>query len=241
MRVAVITPYYKEQFDILTKCHESVLAQSGEVTHVMIADGHPVPEIDNWPNVIHIKIPNSADYGSTPRGIGAAIAAVQDFDAMCFLDADNSFDPNHIELMRSIAEETDAQVVTATRRILTPDGRELGVCRESDGETFTDTNCYFLTRSAFSLCAEWLFEEKHESIVGDRLFWDAVRAANQYTRAHSMTPTVNYVTTHAAHYKMFGETPPDDAKIIVQFANSDHFQMINYAKYEKTPKTPGLP
>ena len=37
MRVAVITPYYKEPHDILSQCHESVMRQRHESLHVMIA------------------------------------------------------------------------------------------------------------------------------------------------------------------------------------------------------------
>jgi hypothetical protein len=53
----------------------------------MVADGFPVSEVDSWAGVVHIKIPNHADYGDTPRGVGAASAAANGFDAICFLDA----------------------------------------------------------------------------------------------------------------------------------------------------------
>lgn len=89
MRVAVISAYYKESRHVLRKCHESVFAQAGDGTHFMVADGFPDADIDNWPGVVHIKIPNRADYGDTPRGVGAASAATSGFDAICFLDADN--------------------------------------------------------------------------------------------------------------------------------------------------------
>jgi hypothetical protein len=42
MRVAVITPYFKEPLEQLRRCHESVANQThGETVHFMVADGHP--------------------------------------------------------------------------------------------------------------------------------------------------------------------------------------------------------
>ncbi|MFM0668484.1 glycosyltransferase family 2 protein [Paraburkholderia sediminicola] len=229
MRVAVISAYYKEPLHVLRRCHESVRAQSGDVTHFMVADGFPVSDIDSWGGVIHIKVPNHADYGDTPRGVGAACAAASGFDAICFLDADNWYEPNHVEAMRMIVEETGAQVVTATRRIFTIDGRMLGVCKESNGVDFNDTNCYFLTRAAFPACSAWLFKDAHESIVGDKVFWNAVQTGG-YTRAHAITPTLCYVSTLAFHFEMFGEIPPDDSKVIVKMKGDRHFRMISYAQ-----------
>jgi glycosyltransferase involved in cell wall biosynthesis len=233
MRVAVISAYYKEPGHVLRRCHQSVLAQSGNVTHFMVADGFPSSDVDSWTNVVHIKIPNHADYGDTPRGVGAACAAANGFDAICFLDADNWYEPNHIETMRMIVEKTGAQVVTAARKIFTADGRMLGICTESNGIDFNDTNCYFLTRPAFPVCAAWLFKDARESISGDRVFWTAVQSSG-YTRFHSTAPTVNYVSTLAFHYEMFGETPPGDSKMILQPTGQQHFQMISYAQFKAT-------
>jgi Glycosyl transferase family 2 len=231
MRVAAISAYYKEPPHVLRRCHESVLAQLGDVTHFMVADGFPISEIDSWTGVVHIKLPNHADYGDTPRGVGAASAVANGFDAICFLDSDNWYEPNHVETMRMIVEETGAQVVTAARNIFTAEGRMLGICKESNGVDFTDTNCYFLTRAAFPACAAWLFKDRRESIVGDKLFWSAVQTGG-YTRVHSTVPTVNYVSALAFHYEMFGEIPPDDSRVIVKLAGHQHFQMISYSIFK---------
>lgn len=238
MRVAVISAYHKEPLHILRRCHESVQAQSGDVTHFMVADGFPVSDLDSWEGVVHIKLPNHADYGDTPRGVGAACAANEGFDAICFLDADNWYEPDHIETMCALAEKTGAQVVTAARRIFSVDGRMFGTCKESDGIEFCDSNCYFLTRVAFPACRAWLFKDPHDSIIGDKLFWQVVRTGG-YTRSHSSRPTVNYVSAHASHYRMFGEIPPDDSKLIVQFSDSPHYQMISYAQFKAMGGLPG--
>jgi hypothetical protein len=140
--------------------------------------------------------------------------------------------------MRMIVEETGGQVVTAARNIFTADGRMLGICKESNGVDFIDTNCYFLTRTAFPACAAWLFKDARESIVGDRLFWNAVQTGG-YTRIHSIVPTVNYVSTLASHYEMFGEIPPDDSKMILKLTGHERFQMISYAQFKAMVGGPG--
>lgn len=53
-----------------------------------------------------------------------------------------------------------------------------------------------------------------------------------YTRVHSTAVTVNYVSTLAFHYEMFGEIPPDDSKMILKLTCQQHFQMISYAQYK---------
>jgi cellulose synthase/poly-beta-1,6-N-acetylglucosamine synthase-like glycosyltransferase len=48
-RIAVVTPYYQENLDILKKCQESVRQQTYLCTHFMVADGFPRDEIASWP------------------------------------------------------------------------------------------------------------------------------------------------------------------------------------------------
>ena len=46
------------------------------------------------------------------------------------------------------------------------------------------------------------------------------------------TPTINYVSTVAYHYAVFGEIPPDDSKVIVKLADNQHPQVVSYAQYK---------
>src|SRR5690349_5897356 len=97
MRVAVVTPYYKEPLAVLRRCVDSVKAQQIACAHIMVADGHPRPEIEDWGVEQHVKLPLShADDGDTPRLIGTGMAHAQGFDAVCWLDADNWFEAEHV-------------------------------------------------------------------------------------------------------------------------------------------------
>ena len=237
MRVAVVTPYCKESLEVLERCHKSVKAQThSDVVHYMVADGCPNDAIDTW-DVQHVKLPKPhGDYGDTPRSIGA-IAAGYEADAICLLDADNWFEPDHVSLLHKKQQETGAAVVTATRMLRRLDGSELGICYESDGRNFNDTNCYFLTKPAMVALVLTAFKDPSEAIVGDRHIWNTVQRMNQPI-AHCVIPTVNYTTTIACHYTDRKEEPPEEAKVIVKFAPDQPFKMISYAQYKELSLRP---
>ncbi len=232
MEIVVVSPYYKETTETLKRCHDSVLAQTYPgVKHYLVSDGFPNAEVDNW-DATHMKIPCHGDFGDTPRALGSMSAATLGADAVIFLDADNWIEPDHVELMVGLHQRHNAQIVTATRMLRRPDGSVLGVCNESNGREFNDTNCYFVTKSAFPVISAWVFKDKRLAITGDRIFWDAVQRMG-YSRAHSMMPTVNYTTNFACHFQAFGEQPPLDSKIILRFQGREHSQTVSFADYQK--------
>lgn len=54
-RYAIVTPYYREPRDMLERCLASVRAQGVKVTHILVADGHPQPWLEQA-GVRHISI-----------------------------------------------------------------------------------------------------------------------------------------------------------------------------------------
>jgi cellulose synthase/poly-beta-1,6-N-acetylglucosamine synthase-like glycosyltransferase len=105
MKVAVITPYYKESRAWLERCLDSVAAQSHPCTHIVVADGHPQDWIDERP-VRHLRLDRPhADYGDTPRALGGLMAANEGFDAICFLDADNWYGRHHVLSCLRLAQQ----------------------------------------------------------------------------------------------------------------------------------------
>src|SRR5215213_6211875 len=108
MKIAVITPYLRESLPILSNCHRSVRAQRTPCTHVMVADGFPADEVQTW-ELDHIVLPRShADYGSTPRLIGSFHAVGLGFDGIAFLDADNWYHFDHLEILLNLHRRTAA-------------------------------------------------------------------------------------------------------------------------------------
>jgi glycosyltransferase involved in cell wall biosynthesis len=223
MKVAVITPYYKESHAVLERCMNSVHNQTHtNVVHYMIADGHPSDDVVKSQYVacgkkaIHVVIPNSNDYGDTPRGIGAALAVNAGFDAICFLDADCWYENDHIETALSCLKD-NTPIVTIPRKFRFLTGEYLGEDdADSDGSRFNDTNCYLIGSRAYEILSGWLFKNKKYGIIGDQIFWSRI---NKQFVTRSPKATVNYPTKFAVHYLARGIKPPEGT--VNSFAGED--------------------
>lgn len=229
MKIAIITPYYKEKPEILKRCIDSVKDQTTKADHILVADGHPV-DVADYNIAHHIVLPNAnGDYGDTPRMIGSIYAYSQGYDAYCWLDADNWFEPNHLEKMLEIIHlNPEAEIVTATRNLRRPDASLLAVDNESNGVEFCDTNCYFITRDAMPLANKWGFKDKSKAILGDREVW---AGAAVYHKDHCKEPTVNYTTMFGLHYVSRGETAPEGCKVIVSTDGGANYSMWSFDQY----------
>ena len=210
MKVAVVTPYYDESIDVLKRCHDSVRNQTTAVKHIMVGDGRSRELIDSW-KAEHYKLPYAHDdAGATPRAIGAISAFSRGYDVIMFLDADNWYEPPHVQTLVGILQESGADAVIGTRTIHAQDGSEMYVDRiESNGENMIDTNTWALTRAALPYLHAWVVEEKNR-LWSDRFFDHAMRTSElKIARCH--IPTVAYVTKWAWHYQHAGWPIPDDA------------------------------
>ena len=140
LRIAVITPCRNAPRAWLDQCRQSVLAQTLPCTHIMVNDGAELPDVDGGGpmQIIHLPRPHQ-DAGNAARAIGSVSAICQGFNALAYLDADNWFEPNHLETLAVLHRASGAAVCSSTRNIYRPDGRLLGRCPEVDGEQFVDT------------------------------------------------------------------------------------------------------
>jgi glycosyltransferase involved in cell wall biosynthesis len=213
MKIAVITPYYKESIAFLRQCHDSVLSQGADVDHFFIADGFPNPELMSW-DIKHVLLSAShQDNGNTPRGIGAKLAAAEGYDFIGFLDADNWFHPNHIKSMFNLWEKTQADVCCSFTSIHTLDGNEMVGLQASDQLTFqhVDTSCYFMHRNSFSALDIWLDMPKILSPVCDRIFLAGLKH-KKYRLAFTQQRSVAFRAQYKADYLAAKLVPPPNAK-----------------------------
>jgi len=211
MKIAVITPYYHEDASILYDCHRSVLAQTVPCTHVMVADGSPSADVPLW-HVDHIILPRRQnDYGSTPRLIGSFHAVGLGFDGVAFLEADNWYRHDHLEILLDLHRRTGAPFVSSSRILCRLDGSVMGPCQTSDADRFIDTSCMLLLRPAFGLLANWCLMPHYAHVISDRVFLWLAKAAGT-TFGHSLEPTLYYRCGKSDSYKAVGETPPPGAQ-----------------------------
>lgn len=179
LRVAVVTPYYQEPADKLERCLRSVQAQDyPHVTHYCVADGFAQPQtLAPWPRVRHVVLPNAhANYGCTPRGIGAQCALADGMDVVCYLDADNYLLPGHVTSLVQVYERGRAggqplDAVFASRTMFVPGHEQLTLVPpgEAPGAGFADTSCISLARSAGFLWGAWCQFPRSLTPVCDRV------------------------------------------------------------------------
>ncbi len=208
MKVAVITPYYKEPLDILEKCHESVLKQTYSSLHVMVADGYPIDVINQW-KCDHVILPRGHnDIGSTPRLIGSYHAIGLGYDAIAFLDADNWYREDHIESLVQLQKETGASFLSSGRMLCRLDGSEMGLSPQINNSNFVDTNCMMFTRKAFHLLDQWVLMPEYGHLIGDRIISYHI-SNSKLSMESSRKPSVYYRCSKAGIYYYFGEEIPE--------------------------------
>ncbi len=172
MRVSVITPYVQENLAVLEQAHRSVLDQTLPCTHVLVSDGSPKPELDGW-DAEHIRLPHAHDDGGDlARGIGALHAISAGADAVAFLDADNWYEPDHVESLAALCGASGRLICTSARSIRRLDGSVLdAVDDESDGVGFADVNTLLIHRDAVDAVALWATMPPEVGPICDRAFW----------------------------------------------------------------------
>lgn len=211
MKVAVITPYYKEPLEKLVRCHESVLAQGDGCTHFMIADGHPNPQVPSW-TCRHIVLPSAHDdNGNTPRGIGSLCAMNEGFDLICYLDADNWYAEDHISSIIYTQLATQANVVFSYRFVVFPDGVVLDAEEPEDlSHQHVDTSCMAIFSTAFRSLAGWCQMPKPLSPICDRVMFRLL--TSEFQCAWTEYKSVYFETWYAFHYRLAGKPIPKAAR-----------------------------
>jgi glycosyltransferase involved in cell wall biosynthesis len=244
MKVAIITPYFKESIDKISRCHHSVLNQTYRSTHFLVSDGFPNLELDEW-NCEHIKLSRShKDNGNTPRTIGAISALNQGFDAIAFLDADNWLDPHHIELVLNVQQQENCDVVFANRFIVLLDGYISPVEEMEDiRNNHVDTSCFVIFSSAAFLLPMWAMMPQYTSPMCDRIMFYLVKN-HDLKYGWTNKKTVYFESLYSVHYQKANQPIPQDIndpdlKIILRKWSAEDFfkrmrvklHVINFIRY----------
>jgi hypothetical protein len=217
MRIAVVTPYFKEGRDVLQRCTDSVRAQSVPVDHIFVADGHPQNWIESYRHVTHIVLRhNTGDFGDTPRSLGFVMGMRSEYDILQFLDVDNVLMPDHFDVVlghfRGLDSSEFPDLVVARRHMLRPDGSILSInVPEDDNARHIDTSCYVFYRTAFDVGLKWSFIPKQLAFMDDRVFFAMLVIANLKI-VFNQSKTVGYACLWEAAYRKAGEVPPPNCR-----------------------------
>lgn len=210
---AVVTPYHREPLEWLERCHRSCLEQRGGWTlrHVMVADGHPRDEVDAW-EVEHIRLPRAhADNGNTPRCLGAISAINQGYWPILFLDADNWYQPWHLDCVVALRHRHPvADVLAMGRQCVLPDGTPIPGLPDEDLEhRHVDTSCYVFYPSAFRALPLWGMMPPALGPVCDRFMLGSLHELGLVI-AGTHHPSVVFTTHYSWGYQALGQPVPDD-------------------------------
>lgn len=223
MRIAVVTPYFKESAEVLRRCLTSVQSQGAAVDHVLVADGHPQDWVDAEPRVNHIVLRKAAaDFGDTPRSLGFVAAMRSEYDIIQFLDADNLLMTGHFDIVlrhfQGLPEAQYPDLVVARRELLRPDGSILGrSIKEDDALKHIDTSCYVFYRTAFHVGLKWSLIPRQLGFMDDRVFFALMRKSGLARIAVNETKTVGYTCWWRDVYREAGETPPPNCKDVEDY------------------------
>jgi hypothetical protein len=222
MKIAIITPYFKESLDILEQCYNSVLAQGVNADHYFIADGLPRNEINSW-KIKHIILEKSHnDNSNTPRGIGSNIARKLNYDFISYLDADNWFHKDHLKSLINLHNDIKANVCCSKRTFHHINGKELYITEVQEDEfEHVDTSCFLIHNSAFEVTKIWEKMPKILSPICDRIFYKSIIIHKKYSVAFSNLRTVAFRSQYLSHYKGTNEKLPENLKELIEKESYD--------------------
>jgi hypothetical protein len=205
--VATVIPTYRRH-DLLPSAIESALAQT--VTDhlvVVVDDGGGLPELPTHPRLVAISLSaNSAVLGLV-RNVGIRLT---DSQFVAFLDDDNTWRPDHLEVaLAGLSRGADLVYTAVERR--TVDGVLVDVLsRPFDRREFADKSGWVDANS--------LVVRRSPDVVFSRLprtkktlpkeDWEFVhRMAKHHVVDHVPEPTVRYLVNEASYYTPWAKKP----------------------------------
>jgi glycosyltransferase involved in cell wall biosynthesis len=216
MKVAVVTPYAGEAPSLITRCLESVQAQTfPDAVHYFVCDGPgPRISIDAHSPVRQIHLPiRHGDYGNTPRCVGSLCAINEGADLITYLDVDNEYLPSHLAALVERLQSGAYDVIFARRRIRLPEYPDVSTADPGDELGHVDTNCLAISRQAAFLLPMWGLMPKSLAAIGDVVMRAVIRHFSLRCGS-TVEPTVDYWSAHKSHYEAAGKRAPLGAKQI---------------------------
>nr|BFE62981.1 hypothetical protein GCM10020063_075070 [Dactylosporangium thailandense] len=203
-RVATVVLTYKRP-DGLQRAVESVLAQTVRDQVVIVVDdgGGGLPELPADPRLHVVSLRHNINVLGVSRNIGMRLT---DSPFVAFLDDDNAWHPNHLEValakLEEPAESRPDAVYTAMRRV-TPDGEERDVLSVPFDRKLAWERCFldsnpFVARRSRDLRFSRL---RRKSTVAPKEDWELIyRFSKKHRVEHIPSATVDYVVNPNSYW-----------------------------------------
>ncbi len=198
--VATIIPTYKRR-DLLRRAVESVLHQSvTDQAVIVVDDGGGLPNLPNDPRLTAISLSRNCGTVGMVRNVGIRIS---ESSFLAFLDDDNEWTPNHLEVSLAALAGGADMTYTALQRVQ-PDGTPLGDAftwpfhrQRLLNEKSVDASTIVVKRRpgvVFSRVPRWLGEVPGAD-------WELVfRLSRKMKTVHVPVVTVRYLVNPDSYY-----------------------------------------
>jgi glycosyltransferase involved in cell wall biosynthesis len=202
--VACIVPTYRRP-KTLVNAVESILRQDfKDLVVIVVDDGGGLPPLPNDPRLFAVSLSRNSAVLGLVRNVGIRLTNSK---YIAFLDDDNTWTPQHLQLAFDSLESGGDFVYTAIRR-RTADGVEFDVIsrefdrRElADGENYIDANSIVIRRTAKTLFSR-LPRVKSTLPKED---WEFAFRHTRHSRVrHISVPTVEYLIHSESYFTGWG-------------------------------------
>ncbi|WP_156758083.1 glycosyltransferase family 2 protein [Actinokineospora pegani] len=198
--VTTIIPTYRRP-DLLPLAIESALAQTITDNHVVVVDdGGGLPELPAHPRLSAVSLSRNCGVLGLVRNVGIRLSTSK---YLAFLDDDNTWRPDHLELsLAALASGADFTYTALDRRH--PDGTRLDILSEpfdrtrfADDTPFVDSNAIVLRRTPDALFSR--LPRTRDTLPKED--WEFVhRLTRTRVVTHVPEPTVRYLVNTSSYY-----------------------------------------
>tara|TARA_B110000444_G_scaffold195524_1_gene186030 strand:- start:490 stop:1245 length:756 start_codon:yes stop_codon:yes gene_type:complete len=236
-KIAVITPYYNEDLDLIKKANESVLNQNNkefECEHIIIVDGYDNNNYLKNLDCFSLELKeNHKDNGNTPRSFGTNLAISKKYDYIMYLDADNWFLENHTKTLFDLIKFENT-IGCSYRTFFTLDCKKLDYLEDSDSlqKKHVDTSCYLIPSIFFKFINIWHLIPKPTSQWCDRIFLNNL-IKNKIPLKFSEKHTVAFRSLYEVHYQNNKDKYPKNIKVNSQM-NKNAYEYFSDKSNQET-------
>tara|TARA_X000000950_G_scaffold261882_1_gene332568 strand:- start:1372 stop:2079 length:708 start_codon:yes stop_codon:yes gene_type:complete len=196
MSINIITPCYNETENIILNNIKSVHNQLKvkPLNHICIFDGIDrtlklEKQFFNCKNLYFYKTKfNHSDYGDYVRRLGTKISMKNKVKSVGYLDADNTFEQDHIKTVLEKHYETGKNIIISERNFY-KDSIQINI---SENKEFFDTNQITFFGNKIKIGLLWGRYPNQLSLIGDRIISNYIKSHHKDDIAFTKKKTVNY-------------------------------------------------
>jgi glycosyltransferase involved in cell wall biosynthesis len=199
-RIACIVPTFKRSKGLVSAVNSILRQTRQDFVIIIVDDGGGLPALPADPRIHAVSLSRNTKVLGLVRNVGARLTSSR---YIAFLDDDNSWEPNHLDVAVA-ALEGDADLIYTSIRRRRPDGSDLDILsgdfdrrKFSDASCWVDANAIALKREAFKPFSRIPRTKKTFPKEDWEFVW---RVSGNSKVVHIPTVTVNYLVNPESYF-----------------------------------------